>query len=176
LVTQDWFSVSFSEIFCRCLAETRFFYSRSKLLILSLGVNPMQFSTKTPLHYDEETMQLLPLSTPIITTYSTFLFKAAALIPALQDQLSEVHSKIKYEQILRFGKMMRDIVISQFPSCLNSQTAIESSWPRWVTVARRCLTITSAHKIIVRLLVTFPISYDSQSLDNSPKVPWYGLP
>jgi hypothetical protein len=153
LVTQDWFSVPFSETYCQCQAGTR---PRNKSTDLSPGVNPLQFSTKTPLHCDEETMQPVQLSTPTVTTYGNFLFKVATLMPALQDQLSQAHSDIKYEQILRFDKTMRDIVISQLPSCLNSQTAIEPSWPRCVAVARRCLTITSAHKIIVGILVTFP--------------------
>lgn len=71
-------------------------------------------------------------------------------MPALQDQLLGSQTlETKYEQVLRFDKLMREIVVSQLPPCLNSQNALDSSWPPYVAVARRCLTITSAHKIIV---------------------------
>lgn len=129
LVAQDWFSVPFSETYL---------------------VNPLHFSTKPPMHCDEETMQTLPISQPSITTYNNFLFRIASFMPALQDRSSEAHTlEAKYEQVLLFDKMMRELVMTQLPSCLNSQTQIDPLWPSWVGVARRCLTITSAHKIIM---------------------------
>jgi hypothetical protein len=104
------------------------------------------------MHCDEDTMQPIPSSKPSITSYGNFLFRIASLMPALLDQSSEAESiDLKYEQVLRFDRMMREIVISQLPSCLNSQTPVHQSWPKWISVARRCLTITSAHKIIVSL-------------------------
>ncbi|KAF8865789.1 hypothetical protein BDZ45DRAFT_374890 [Acephala macrosclerotiorum] len=129
LAAQDWFSVPFSETYC---------------------INPLHFSTKSPMHCDEESMQAFSTSQPSITTYGNFLFRVASLMPALQDRLSEAHTlEAKYEQILIFDKMMRELVMTRLPPCLNSQTPIDSLWPSWVRVARRCLTITSAHKIIM---------------------------
>ncbi|KAK0116426.1 hypothetical protein ONS95_013445 [Cadophora gregata] len=129
LATQDWFSVPFSETYC---------------------INPLHFTSKAPRHCDEDTMEAIPVSHPAITTYGNFLFRVAALMPALQDRSSEAHSMdVKYEHVLRFDKMMRDLVIAQLPPCLNSQTQVDPMWPHWVAVARRCLTITSAHKIIM---------------------------
>lgn len=95
-------------------------------------------------------MQPLPSSEPSITTYGNFLYGVASLMPALQDRISQAPTLMaKYDQVLHFDKVMRDLVLSQLPSCLNSVTAIEPSWPCWLPVARRCLTITSAHKIIM---------------------------
>lgn len=95
-------------------------------------------------------MQILPLSQPSITTYGNFLFRIASLMPALHDRSSEGPTlDAKYEQVLIFDKMMRELVMTQLPACLNSQTQIDPLWPSWVGVARRCLTITSAHKIIM---------------------------
>ncbi|PVH71544.1 hypothetical protein DL98DRAFT_503508, partial [Cadophora sp. DSE1049] len=129
LATQDWFSVPFSETYC---------------------INPLHFTSKAPRHCDEDTMETIPTSHPAITTYGNFLFRVAALMPALQDRSSEAHSiDAKYEHVLRFDKMMRELVIAQLPPCLNSQTQVDPMWPHWVAVARRCLTITSAHKIIM---------------------------
>ncbi|CZR59277.1 uncharacterized protein PAC_09169 [Phialocephala subalpina] len=129
LAAQDWFSVPFSETYC---------------------VNPLHFSTKSPMHCDEETMQALPMSQPSITTYGNFLFRVASLMPALHDRSSEAHTlEAKYEQVLIFDKMMRELVMTRLPPCLNSQTQLDPLWPAWVSAARRCLTITSAHKIIM---------------------------
>ncbi|KAG4436127.1 hypothetical protein IFR05_008406 [Cadophora sp. M221] len=129
LATQDWFSVPFSETYC---------------------INPLHFSSKAPRHCDEDTMETIPTSKPAITTYGNFLFRVASLMPALQDRSSEAHGiDAKYEHVLQFDKMMRELVIAQLPPCLNSQTQVDPMWPHWVAVARRCLTITSAHKIIM---------------------------
>ncbi|KAH8683084.1 hypothetical protein BGZ60DRAFT_210942 [Tricladium varicosporioides] len=129
LATQDWFSVPFSETYC---------------------INPLHFTTNPPSHCDEDTMRSLPLSIPGIMSYGNFLFRVAALMPALLDQCSKAHNlNTKYEEVLRFDRMMRDIVMSDLPSCLNSQTLVDDSWPKWIVLARRCLTVTSAHKIIM---------------------------
>lgn len=117
-----------------------------------IGVNPLHFSTNAPLHCDEETMRSTPSSSPTIMSYGNFLFRIACLMPALLDQSSKTHTlEAKYEEVLRFDQMMRELVVSELPPCLNSQTPIEPQWPRWVLLARHCLTVTSAHKIIVRL-------------------------
>lgn len=129
LTMQDWFSVPFSETYC---------------------INPTQFTTEAPKECDEETMQAVLADKPTITTYSNFLIRVAAIMPALQDRSAQartLHSK--YEQVLIFDKMMRELVVTQLPSCLNSQTQIDPLWPSYIGIARRCLTITSAHKIIM---------------------------
>jgi hypothetical protein len=100
-------------------------------------------------------MQPAPPTNPTIMSYGNFLFRVASLMPALLDQSSKARTlEAKYEEVLRFDQMMRELVMSELPPCLNSQTAIEPHWPRWVLLARRCLTVTSAHKIIVRLNIS----------------------
>lgn len=50
-------------------------------------------------------------------------------MPALQDRISQAPTlTAKYEQVLNFDKLMRELVLSQLPSCLNSQTSIDPSW------------------------------------------------
>lgn len=114
------------------------------------GVNPLHFTTKPPLHCDEDTMQPVPFSKPTITSYGSFLYRIAYLMPVLQDRISQAPTlSNKYKEVLHFDKLMRELVLSQLPAPLNSQTAVDPSWQGWVSLARRCLTITSAHKIIV---------------------------
>ena len=135
-----------------------------------VGVNPLHFTTKNPLHCDEETLQPLPLSTPTITTYGNFLHRIAALMPALQDRISLAQPNKKYDEVLHFDKLMRDLVTTQMPSCLSSQTPVDPSWPPYVTLARRCLTITSAHKIIVGIYIDVAGRSDFSLIDDPPHV------
>jgi hypothetical protein len=51
LLTQDWFSVPFSETY---------------------SVNPQHTTSKQPLHFDEKTFQPLPLSAPSTISYGNF--------------------------------------------------------------------------------------------------------
>ncbi|RDW62294.1 hypothetical protein BP6252_11727 [Coleophoma cylindrospora] len=129
LAIQDWFSVPFSETYC---------------------VNRLHFSTKPPLHCDDETLQPLAASTPSITSYGNFLFRIACLMPELLDKTAGSQTvNMKYEQVLHFDQRMRDLVTTQLPPCINGQMPTDSSWPTWVPLARRCLTVTAAHKIIM---------------------------
>ena len=129
LAIQDWFSVPFSETYC---------------------VNLSHFSTVQPLQCDEETLQPLSSSAPAITSYGNFLFHIAALMPELLDKAAQAQTiSTKYEQVLHFDKRMRDFVTTQLPSCINGQMPTDPSWPSWVPLARRSLTVTAAHKIIM---------------------------
>ena len=71
-------------------------------------------------------------------------------MPQLQDELLEAQTlQMKYEQVIRFDKWIKDILANRLPSCLNSQVPLDPSWPPWVQLARHSLIITSAHKIIM---------------------------
>ena len=95
-------------------------------------------------------MQPVPLFTPSITSYGSFLYRIAYLMPMLQERVLQAPTlSTKYKEVLHFDNLMRELVSSQLPAPLNSQTTVASSWHAWVPLARRCLTITSAHKIIV---------------------------
>src|SRR5438046_1227770 len=76
--------------------------------------------------------------------------KVSCLMPRLQENLLQAQTLyMKYEQVIHFDKEMRDLVTSRLPSCLNSQVPLDPTWPRWVELARRTLSITSAHKVIM---------------------------
>jgi len=50
-------------------------------------------------------------------------------MPALQDRVSQALTLVaKYEQVRHFDKLMRDLVLYQLPSCLNSQNRLDALW------------------------------------------------
>jgi hypothetical protein len=98
---------------------------------------------------DDIEMTTLPDNVPTPVTYHRFLYEIAALMPQLQGDLSASLSLFaKYEHVIRYDTKMRTLVSKHVPSCLRN-TALEPSWPRYVPWARHCLTISSAHKIIM---------------------------
>lgn len=98
-------------------------------------------------------MEPIPLSKPSVTSYGNFLFKIAALMPVLQDRSSQAPTlNAKYEQVLHCDKLMRELVLTQLPPCLNSQTPLDPSWPPWVSVARRFVFPRAFHLVLERCL------------------------
>ncbi|KAJ5747301.1 uncharacterized protein N7511_008997 [Penicillium nucicola] len=86
---------------------------------------------------------------PTPVTYHRFLYDIATLMPQLQDDISASHTLYaKYEHVIQYDKKMRLLVSKDVPSCLRNTTA-DPSWPRYIPWARHCLTISSAHKIIM---------------------------
>ncbi|KAI9742917.1 MAG: hypothetical protein M1818_003646 [Claussenomyces sp. TS43310] len=129
LAQQDWFSVPFSETY---------------------SINPLHYTSKLPLNCDDETLERLPDTKPAMTTYSNFLHEIACLMPKLLDKMSEARTLHgKYEQVMLFDRKMRDLATHQLPPTLNCQVPIDPTWPCWIPLARRSLTATSAHKIIM---------------------------
>lgn len=129
LCIQDWFSIPFSE---------------------SYLIHRRDFNTKKPQNcMDDEDMTTVPDSRPTLVTYHRCLYDIATIMPQLQDDLSESHTLFaKYEHVIRYDAQMRTLVSKHIPSCLRSNT-LESSWPQYIPWARHCLTISSAHKIIM---------------------------
>ncbi|QGA16062.1 hypothetical protein EYB26_003729 [Talaromyces marneffei] len=128
LCVQDWFSIPFSE---------------------SYYIRQLDFNTDKPCNCMEEDMVPLPDDVPRTMSYHRFLYDIALLMPQLHDDLSRLNTMYtKYEHVLRYDTRMRTLVGKYVPSCLRS-AALETSWPRYVPWARHCLTMTSAHKIIM---------------------------
>ncbi|KAJ5913662.1 hypothetical protein N7504_002545 [Penicillium tannophilum] len=129
LCIQDWFSIPFSE---------------------SYLIHRRDFNTGKPRNcMDDIEMTPLPDNVPTPVTYHRFLYDIAALMPQLQDDISVSHTLYaKYEHVIRYDAKMRTLASKHVPSCLRN-TALEPSWPRYVPWARHCLTISSAHKIIM---------------------------
>ncbi|EED21407.1 conserved hypothetical protein [Talaromyces stipitatus ATCC 10500] len=128
LCVQDWFSIPFSE---------------------SYYIRQLDFNTEKPCNCMEEDMVPLSDDVPTTMSYHRFLYDIALLMPRLHDDLSRSNTTYtKYEHVLRYDTQMRTLVSKCVPSCLKS-AALEPSWPQYVPWARHCLTITSAHKIIM---------------------------
>jgi hypothetical protein len=128
LCIQDWFSIPFSE---------------------SYLIRQLDFNTDKPRNCMDDDMLSLPDEAPTIMTYHRFLYDIAFLMPQMHDDLSRSNTMYtKYEYVLRYDTRMRTLASKHIPPCLKS-VALESSWPRYVPWARHCLTISSAHKIIM---------------------------
>jgi hypothetical protein len=129
LCIQDWFSIPFSE---------------------SYLIHRRDFNTSKPMNcMDDADMSQVPDTVPTPVTYHRLLYDIATLMPQLQDDISASHTLYaKYEHVIRYDKQMRSLVSKNVPSCLRS-TSIDPSWPRYIPWARHCLTISSAHKIIM---------------------------
>lgn len=129
LCIQDWFSIPFSE---------------------SYLIRRRDFNTGKPRNcMDDDGMTPVSDNIPTPVTYHRFLYDIATLMPQLQDDLSASHTLYtKYEHVIRYDTKMRTLVSKHIPSCLSNAT-LESSWPCYVPWARHCLTISSAHKIIM---------------------------
>lgn len=144
LATQDWFSVPFAETYCTPTM------TNIKFKLTASGINPLHFNTRSSQHVDEETMRPIPFSQPSFVDFGNFFFRIASLMPALLDRYYEAPTlDAKYEHVLRFDKMTRELVLSQLPTYLYSQTPVDPAWPPWVVLARRALSISAAHKIIM---------------------------
>ncbi|KAJ6073978.1 uncharacterized protein N7446_001755 [Penicillium canescens] len=129
LCIQDWFSIPFSE---------------------SYLIHRRDFNTSKPMNsMDDGDMRPVPDNEPTPVTYHRFLYDIATLMPQLQDDISASHTLYaKYEHVIRYDKQMRSLVSKDVPACLRN-TAVDPSWPQYIPWARHCLTISSAHKIIM---------------------------
>jgi hypothetical protein len=127
LCIQDWFSIPFSE---------------------SYLIHLLDFNTSKPMNCREEEMVPLPDDEPTSMSYHRILYEVARLMPRLQDDLAQSNTPYtKYEHVLRYDTQMRTLA-KHVPLWLKN-TPLHPSWPRHVPWARHCLSISSAHKIIM---------------------------
>jgi hypothetical protein len=85
---------------------------------------------------------------PTSMSYHRILYGVARLMPRLQDDLAQSNTPYtKYEHVLRYDTQMRTLA-KQVPRWLKN-TPLHPCWPRHVPWARHCLSISSAHKIIM---------------------------
>ncbi|KAL2822388.1 hypothetical protein BJX63DRAFT_417502 [Aspergillus granulosus] len=127
LCIQDWFSIPFSE---------------------SYLIHLLDFNTARPMNCREEEMVSLPDDEPTSMSYHRILYQVARLMPRLQDDLAQsITLYTKYEHVLRYDTQMRTLA-KHVPPWLKN-TPLQPSWPRHVPWARHCLSISSAHKIIM---------------------------
>ncbi|KAH7056946.1 c6 zinc finger domain-containing protein [Macrophomina phaseolina] len=128
LCTQDWFGIPFSETY---------------------SIHPLHTSTAKPMNCHEHDMLEQPVSSPTRASFPRYMYEIARLMPQLQDGIATTNTLFtKYEQVLKYDMRMRALATTHRPLFL-SNTPVDPEWPRWVPWARRCLAISSAHKIIM---------------------------
>jgi hypothetical protein len=128
LVRQDYFFIPFSE----CYFVNRLFNDCPK-----------------PLNCREADMTPLPEEVPTLTSYCNFLDGIATLMSELQDALKVSKTLyVQYEETLRFDARMRAYATLRRPSYFGNDL-LDPTWPKYIPWARRSLTISSAHKIIM---------------------------
>ncbi|KAL4938325.1 hypothetical protein BDV06DRAFT_226092 [Aspergillus oleicola] len=128
LCIQDWFSIAFSE---------------------SYLIHLLDFNTDKPMNCTEEEMGSLNDDVPTSVGYHRLLYDVARLMPRLQDDLVQSNTLYtKYEHVLKYDTQMRTLASKHVPLWLKD-TVVDPSWPCYVPWARHCLTISSAHKIIM---------------------------
>ncbi|KAL4962757.1 Zn(II)2Cys6 transcription factor [Aspergillus stella-maris] len=128
LCIQDWFSIAFSE---------------------SYLIHLLDFTTDKPINCRDDTMSFLAEEVPTSIGYHRLLYDVARLMPQLQDDLVQSNTLYtKYEHVLKYDTQMRALASKHVPLWLRD-TPIDPSWPCYVPWARHCLTISSAHKIIM---------------------------
>ncbi|KIW04601.1 uncharacterized protein PV09_04349 [Verruconis gallopava] len=129
LCIQDWFSIPFSD---------------------SYALDPRYWNTVKPLNCNDEDMSPQPQSIPTDASYCNYRYDIAALMPQLLDAVSNCNTLFtKYEKVLEFDEKMRKLVTAYMPTFLSTGAPVASSWPPFVSWARRSLTICAAHKIIM---------------------------
>ncbi|KAL4949138.1 hypothetical protein BDW69DRAFT_203039 [Aspergillus filifer] len=128
LCIQDWFSIAFSE---------------------SYLIHLLDFNTDKPINCEDSAMSPLAEEEPTSVGYHRLLYDVARLMPQLQDDLVQSNTLYtKYEHVLKYDTQMRALASKHVPLWLRD-TLIDPSWPCYVPWARHCLTISSAHKIIM---------------------------
>ena len=145
LCIQDWFSIPFSEMY---------------------SIQKIHFSTPKPMNCDDITMQPLAEGIPSMTSFPTFLFTIASLMPQMHDAIISSNTLYtKYEQVLDYDAQMRSLATGGLPRFLSMREALQPDWPAWVPWARRSLTICFAHKIIMIHRAFLGRSFTEQTFD-----------
>ncbi|KAF2681595.1 hypothetical protein K458DRAFT_76464 [Lentithecium fluviatile CBS 122367] len=129
LSTQDWFQIPFSE---------------------SYTLNPKFSHTIKPLNCNDDDMIVQPQAAPTQASYCNFRYDIAALMPQLLDAMADSNTLFtKYEQVLKYDAKMRELATASIPTFLSTNSPVADEWPRYISWARRSLTICAAHKIIM---------------------------
>ena len=129
LCVQDWFALPFTGSQCISLTD---------------------FTSTKPLNRDHVTMASLPESFPTYISYGNYVYNVAKLIA--EHHIATVRSSTpftKYEQVMEFDARMRNLARKEMPKYFHVTAPIDPSWPEFIPWARRSLTISFAHKIIM---------------------------
>ncbi|QKX57778.1 uncharacterized protein TRUGW13939_04898 [Talaromyces rugulosus] len=137
-----WYHGSFhSLVFWRSLED---FYQEDEGHIDNPNVD-----LQWPRNCNEDDMMTLPDDVPTLMNYSRFFYDIAALMPRVQDAIASSNTVFtSYEKLLEYDQQMRYLATVRLPYYLQN-VPIEPDWPCYVPWARRCLAISSSHKIIM---------------------------
>ncbi|EED13588.1 conserved hypothetical protein [Talaromyces stipitatus ATCC 10500] len=128
LCTQDWFSIPFTE---------------------SYLINQTSFDTTKPRNCDDRDMITKPDDIPTITNYSRYFYEVAFLMPRVQDAIVSSNTLYtRYEKVLEYDQQLRVLATTRLPHYLQN-VPLDPSWPCYVPWARRCLAISTSHKVIM---------------------------
>ena len=128
LIRQDYFFIPFTE---------------------SYVVRPIFNKTEKPRSCRDDEMVSLPDSVPTAMSYCRFMDKIAALMPELHDSFNAATTPYaQYEEIIQFDAKMRSLGTIHRPIFF-TECPLDESWPRYISWARRALTMSFAHKVIM---------------------------
>ncbi|CAI6330953.1 unnamed protein product [Periconia digitata] len=129
LCTQDWFQIPFSDTFTH---------------------NPKFATTAKPLNCNDDDMVVRDSSIPTQASYCNFRYDIAALMPQLLEAMAGCNALYtKYEQVMKYDAKMRDLATASIPIFLSKNGPVDTEWPRYISWARRSLTICASHKIMM---------------------------
>lgn len=121
LCTQDWFQIPFSDTYTH---------------------NPRFATTAKPLNCNDDDMMVHDSSVPTQASYCNFRYDIAALMPQLLDATASCNTLYtKYEQVMKFDAKMRELATASIPIFLSKNGPLADEWPRYISWARRSLTI-----------------------------------
>ncbi|RJE22202.1 hypothetical protein PHISCL_05450 [Aspergillus sclerotialis] len=128
LIRQDYFFIPFTE---------------------SYFLRPIFNKTEKPRNCRDDEMVSLPDAVPTVMSYCRFMDKIAALMPELHDSFNAATTPYtQYEEIIQFDAKMRSLATIHRPIFF-TECPLDESWPKYIAWARRALTISFAHKVIM---------------------------
>ncbi|KAH8690466.1 hypothetical protein BGW36DRAFT_388813 [Talaromyces proteolyticus] len=128
LCTQDWFSIPFTE---------------------SYLIHRSCYDTEKPRNCNEIDMTVQSDDIPTTMSYSRFFFEVATLMPQVHDALASSNTMYtRYEKVLEYDQRLRLLATVRLPYYLQN-VPIDPAWPCYVPWARRCLAISTSHKVIM---------------------------
>lgn len=128
LIRQDYFFIPFAE---------------------SYFVRPTFNKTEKPRNCRDDEMVSLPDAVPTVMSYCRFMDTIAALMPELHDSFNAATTPYtQYEEVIQFDAKMRSLATLHRPIFF-TECPIDESWPKYIPWARRALTISFSHKVIM---------------------------
>lgn len=129
LCIQDWFSTPASDMYF---------------------INKLHFTTTKPNRFDDDTMRLVSQDVPVETDFGNYFYDITSVAADFHDSFTSSGTlAAKYEQVLKYDSIMREVDAEGMPPSLSFAEASENSKPQWARWAKGAAEIVLAHKIIM---------------------------